>query len=112
MGNSTMQTNQSVRHVVIWRFHDGTIEEQITQFTDAFRVLTTTIPDIIAFEHGVNNSPENLNRGLTHIYLLTFESAAARDAYLPHPEHKKFGETIRAMGIVAEVFVLDYVPQA
>ena len=26
----------------------------------------------------------------THVYLLIFEDTGARDAYLPHPEHKKF----------------------
>ncbi len=112
MSNTLASNGQSVRHVVIWRFRDETMEEQIGQFTDAFRALTTTIPGIIGFEHGANNSPENLNRAFTHVYLLTFESVQARDAYLPHPEHKRFGETIRAMRIVAEVFVMDYVPQA
>jgi hypothetical protein len=106
-----MNTNNAVRHIVAWRFQDGTTEAQIAQFTAAFRALQHTIPGIIGFEHGPNNSPENLHRGLTHVYLLTFESIAARDAYLPHPEHKKFGEFIRAMGIVAEVFVVDYAPQ-
>jgi hypothetical protein len=107
-----MNTNNAVRHIVAWRFRDETTDTQIERFSEAFRTLQDTIPGIIGFEHGVNNSPENLNRGLTHVYLLTFESIAARDAYLPHPEHKKFGETIRQMGIVAEVFVLDYVPKA
>jgi hypothetical protein len=106
-----MNTNNPVRHIVAWRFHDGTTQAQIKQFTAAFRALQHTIPGIIGFEHGANISPENLHRGLTHVYLLTFESIAARDAYLPHPEHKRFGETIRAMGIVAEVFVVDYTPQ-
>jgi len=107
-----MNTNNTVRHIVAWRFGDGTTEAQIEQFTHAFRSLTTTIPGIIGFEHGANNSPESLNRGLTHVYLLTFESVAARDAYLPHPEHKRFGQTIGDMGIVAEVFVMDYTPQS
>ncbi len=93
--------NTSVRHVVAWRFTDGTTPEQIDQFTNAFRALKETIPGLIDFEHGPNNSPEELHRGLTHIYLLTFDSVAARDAYLPHPEHKRFGQIIRALGIVA-----------
>jgi NAD(P)-dependent dehydrogenase (short-subunit alcohol dehydrogenase family) len=45
-------------------------------------------------QYGVNNSPENLHKGFTHVYLITFENADARDAYLPHPEHKKFGELL------------------
>ena len=104
-------SSNPVRHIVAWRFVEGTTPEQIAQFTAAFRSLTTTIAGITGFEHGPNNSPENLHRGLTHIYMLTFESVAARDGYLPHPEHKKFGEIIRAMGIVAEVLVLDYTSQ-
>ena len=55
------------------------------------------------------NSPEGKNLGFTHVYLLTFESVAARDAYLPHPEHKKFGELLGKLGVVEDVFVVDYV---
>lgn len=106
-----MSEREIVRHIVAWRFAEGTTEEQIGQFTQAFRGLKATIPGIVAFEHGVNNSPEGLARGLTHVFLLTFESIAARDTYLPHPEHKRFGEFIRELGIVAEVLVVDYSPR-
>jgi hypothetical protein len=105
-----LPASNPVRHIVAWRFVDGTTSQQIVQFTVAFRALQHAIPGIIAFEHGANISPENLHRGLTHIYTLTFENVAARDVYLPHPEHQRFGEIIRAMGIVAEVLVLDYTP--
>jgi hypothetical protein len=43
--------------------------------------------------------------------MLTFTDAQARDAYLPHPEHKKFGETLRASGIFEDVFVVDYLAE-
>jgi hypothetical protein len=71
--------------------------------------LKGKIPGIVAFEDGVNNSPEGKNLGFTHVYLLTFESVAARDAYLPHPEHKKFGELLGKLAVVEDVFVVDYV---
>ena len=41
---------------------------------------------------------------------VTFEDVAARDAYLPHPEHKKFGQLLGKLGVVADAFVVDYVP--
>ena len=111
MSMDSNTNTQTVRHIVAWRFRDDTTQAQIEQFTHAFRSLTTRISGIVGFEHGPNNSPENLNRGLTHVFMLTFASVAARDAYLPHPEHKRFGETIGQMGIVAEVLVMDYTPQ-
>ena len=101
----------TVRHVVVFKYTPDATEDQIQTITDAFRGLQDEIPGIVGFEHGVNNSPEGKNQGFTHVYLLTFEDAAARDAYLPHPAHKAFGETLRQVGIFEDVFVVDYVPQ-
>ena len=42
--------------------------------------------------------------------MLTFDSVASRDAYLPHPEHKKFGELLGQLGVLEDAFVVDYVP--
>ena len=102
---------ETVRHVVVFKYAPDATEAQIQAITDAFRALQDEIPGIVAFEHGVNNSPEGLNQGFTHVYLLTFEDAAARDAYLPHPAHQAFGKTLGDSGIFEGAFVIDYVPQ-
>lgn len=107
----TSQKKEQVRHVVVFKYKQGATEDQIRQVTTAFRELKNKIPGIVSFEHGVNNSPEGKNQGFTHVYLLTFENAQARDAYLPHPEHKKFGQVLRGTGIFEDAFVVDYVPQ-
>jgi len=99
-----------VRHIVVFKYKAGASEEQIRQVTEAFAALRTKIPGIISFEHGVNNSPEKLNQGFTHVYQVTFTSAAARDAYLPHPAHKAFGELLGRLGVLESVFVVDYAP--
>ena len=102
------QADTTVRHVVVFKYKAGTTDAQIRQVTDAFRALKDKIPGIVSFEHGVNHSPENLNQGFTHVYLLTFTNAAARDAYLPHPEHRKFGEMLGS--VLEQPFVVDYTP--
>ncbi len=51
-----------------------------------------------------------MNQGFTHVYVMTFESSAARDAYLPHPAHKAFGDLVGRLGIWAGGFVVDYTP--
>ena len=103
--------DEKVRHVVVFKFKPTATEAQIKEVTDAFRQLKDKIPGILAFEHGVNNSPEKKNLGFTHVYQLTFKDAAARDAYLPHPEHKKFGALLGRLGVLEDVFVVDYAPQ-
>lgn len=34
-----MSEREIVRHIVAWRYAEGTTQEQIGQFTDAFRAL-------------------------------------------------------------------------
>ena len=100
----------AVRHVVVFRYKPDAGPEKIRQVTDALVALKEKIPGILAVEHGVNNSPENLNQGFTHVFQVTFTNAAARDTYLPHPAHKAFGALLGSLGILDAVFVVDYTP--
>jgi hypothetical protein len=99
-----------LNHLVMFKFTEATTQDQIDEFTQEFVSLKHRIPGILAFDYGVNNSPEKLNNGFTHIYTLSFADNAARDAYLIHPEHVKFTEYAGKTGIIQEVFVLDYQP--
>lgn len=104
----TFQKSKEVKHVVVFKYKETATAAQIEEVTAAFKALKNKIPGILTFEYGINNSPENLNKGFTHVYLLTFKDAAARDTYLPHPEHKKFGELLGRLGILDEPFVVDF----
>ena len=97
-----------MKHIVVFKYKASATSGQINEVTRAFEALKDKIPGITSFEYGVNNSPENLNKGFTHVYLMTFENTAARDAYLPHPEHKKFGEHLRKLDVLEEAFVVDF----
>jgi len=101
----------TLRHIVVFKYKPGATEDQIKQVTDAFVALKTKIPGVISIEHGVNNSPEKRNLGFTHVYQVTFTNAAARDAYLPHPAHKEFGALLGKLGVLEDVFVVDYTPE-
>ena len=95
-----------LRHVVLFKFKETATPEQIKQVEDAFKALPSAIKEIKDFEWGTNNSPEHLNQGLTHCFFLSFESEKDRDAYLPHPAHKKFGELLKPW--LDKVVVVDY----
>ena len=103
-----MQGGPQVRHVVVFKYTADATPARIETITTAFAALKDSIPGIVSFEHGVNNSPEGLNKDFTHVYLLTFTDAKARDAYLPHPEHQAFGKLLQSSGILDDVFVVDY----
>jgi hypothetical protein len=100
----------ALRHIVAFRYKPHATAAQLAQITAAFRALQHTIPGIRSFEHGVNTSPEGKHQGFTHVYVLTFDNAEARDAYLPHPAHAAFGALLRELDVLDDVFVVDYVP--
>ncbi len=100
----------SVRHIVLFRFKAEVPPEQVDGVVQAFAALRHQVPGIEAFECGTNSSGEGLHRGLTHAFLLTFDSVASRDAYLPHPAHQAFVRQLE--GIVDDVLVFDYAPSA
>ena len=95
-----------LRHVVLFKFKDSATPIQIKEVENAFKALPSKIKEIKGFEWGTNNSPENLNQGLTHCFFLSFESEKDRDAYLPHPAHKEFGKLL--VPYLDKVVVVDY----
>ncbi|HEX3655598.1 MAG TPA: Dabb family protein [Pirellulales bacterium] len=99
----------SLRHVVLFKFKDGTSPEQVQQVVDAFRALPKKIDAIQDFEYGTDVSVENKQQGFTHCFLVTFRDEQGRDAYLPHPAHKEFGTLVRPL--LDKVLVFDFRPQ-
>jgi hypothetical protein len=100
--------NRQVKHMVVFKYKPETTPEQIKVASSAFKELRYKIPGIVSFEHGDNISAENKSKGFNHVYLLTFKNAAARDAYLPHPEHSRFSELINQLAVVEDEFVVDF----
>jgi len=81
------------RHVVLFKFRDNISKETVGLIVEAFHVLCAELPFVRDFEWGLNSSPENLNEGYTHCFIVTFVSAKDRDTYLPHPAHQAFCRT-------------------
>lgn len=95
-----------LRHVVCFKFKEEAKPEQIEGIVKAFADLPSKIDGITAYEAGTNNSPENLNKGFTHCFVVTFKDEKAREAYLPHAAHQAFVSQLKP--ILEDVFVIDY----
>ena len=93
-------------HVVHFKFKDSATKEQIGEVERAFAALKDGVPGIASLTWGTNVSPEKLDKGFTHCFVLAFASEKDRDAYLPHPDHKAFGKVLGP--VLADVFVIDF----
>ena len=95
-----------VKHAVFVKFKETTTPEQIEQVFNDLLDLSEAIAGIEDYVAGPNNSPQGLSQGYSHAFIMTFSNAEARDAYLPHPDHKAFEE--KALPLIDSVAVVDF----
>ena len=98
-----------VRHIVMIKTAAEAEEKDIEEVFSKLAELKNSIPGIVDFRAGRNNSPEGLEQGYSHLFMMDFTDKQARDAYLPHPEHKAVQPAI--MSILSDdgnmVLVMD-----
>ncbi|MBQ0710887.1 MULTISPECIES: Dabb family protein [unclassified Ochrobactrum] len=99
-----------IRHIVLIKFRPDLAAAQIEERLQSVVALKGKIDGILSITAGENNSPENLEKGFRHGFVVDFADSAARDAYLPHPEHAKVGKSLveAAEGGIEGVLVFDY----
>jgi hypothetical protein len=104
--HTDQETAPPLRHVVLFKFKDDASPVQIKAIEEAFRALPAKIPGITQFEWGTDVSIEGKAQGFTHCFLVTFQDEAAREVYLPHPDHKAFVEILKPS--LDKVTVVDF----
>ena len=94
------------RHVVCFKFKEGTPAEKITEIEQKFAALKDKIDTIKDCEWGTSESVEELNKEFTHCFVVTFANKAGLEAYIPHADHQAFVAVLKPY--LDDVFVFDY----
>ena len=109
MTTTVLLAGTPVRHVVSFKFKPEATQAQIREIEDAFAALKTKIPQIQSLEWGTNVSTENLDKGFTHLWVLSFADGAALKTYIDHPDHQAFVKLLKPS--LADAFVVDIQPK-
>jgi hypothetical protein len=80
-----------IRHCVFVRFRSDVGDGERKSIFAALDALRAAVDGIEAAHFGSNVSPEGLGKGFDHGFTIDFRDAAARDAYLVHPAHRRAG---------------------
>jgi hypothetical protein len=99
-----------ITHLVLLRVKKDAPKKDVDRVFASLAGLKGKIPGLLTFSGGAYSSGEGLSRGYTHGFSMTFSDAAARDAYLPHPEHEKVKQQVLSVldGGVDGVIAFDY----
>jgi hypothetical protein len=95
-----------LRHVVLFTFKPTSSKASVDSVVKAFNALYGSVPQVKNMEWGLNMSPEHLDQGFTHCFVLTFRSEKDLADYQQHPSHKAFQAILKPH--MDKVFVVDY----
>lgn len=98
-----------IRHIVLTRFKPETTEDEIADIYAGLSALTDTLPGARGFTGGRSASPERIERGYRHGFVIDFDSWADLETYADHPEHRALGARIvdNAVDGIDGVLVVD-----
>jgi hypothetical protein len=99
-----------IRHILLITFKGEASPDDIAAVRAAFLAIPHQVSGVLAVEWGQNDSPEGRAEGFTHSVLMTFADEAARQRYLPHPDHDALKALFRP--VLERIIVLDYTLQA
>jgi len=98
-----------IRHIVLIRFADRIDKAGIARLFDTLHQIKDKIEGVISITAGRSESPEQIERGYMHGFVVDFESWEALQAYQDHPDHKTLGASLvaNAVGGIDGILVFD-----
>jgi hypothetical protein len=106
LSQTTKSGERELRHVVLFTFKETSSKEEVVNVVKSFEGLYGKVPQVKKMEWGMNISPEHLDQGFTHCFMLTFSSEKDLADYQLNPAHKQFQAILKPH--MDKVFVVDY----
>lgn len=88
-----------IRHIVLIRFQPTVSQARIDDLFAELHQIKGKVPGILAITSGKSESPEQMERGYMHGFVVDFSDWAALQAYQDHPEHKHLGARLVASAV-------------
>lgn len=98
-----------IRHIVLTKFKPETTEDKIAEIYAGLSALADKLPGAQNFTAGRSESPERIERGYMHGFVIDFDSWDALQNYADNEEHKALGGQLvaNAVGGIDGLLVLD-----
>ncbi|KAF9894253.1 hypothetical protein FE257_007755 [Aspergillus nanangensis] len=107
----------SITHIVMFQFKAGTPSDAIQDVCARMLALKTNCihpatqqPYITSASGGADNSPEGIQNGISHAFVVEFANVADRDYYVKEdPVHQAFIQSLSG-GVIEKAQVVDFTP--
>lgn len=98
-----------IRHIVLTKFKPEVSDEAIMGIYNGLAAVTETVKGAANFTGGRSQSPERIERGYMHGFVIDFDSWDALQAYTDNQDHKALGGQLVANAVdgIDGILVLD-----
>lgn len=98
-----------IRHIVLLRIQAAVTEARIAGLFAELQAIRAKVPGVLAITSGKSESPEQIERGYMHGFVVDFGDWTALQAYQDHPDHKRLGAGLvaAAEGGIDGILVFD-----
>ncbi len=98
-----------IRHIVLIRFRADVTEIAIAAIFADLHSIRAALPGVLEVTSGRSESPEMMERGYLHGFVVDFADWAALAAYQAHPDHQRVGAALvgGAVGGIHGILVFD-----
>ena len=97
-----------IRHIVLIRFQPSVSEARIAGLFEDLHQIKSKVPGTLAITSGKSESPEKIERGYLHGFVVDFADWAALQAYQDHPEHQLLGAKLVAASVGGKEGILCF----
>lgn len=88
-----------IRHIVLIRFLHTIFEAAIADLFAELHQIKGKVPGLLEITAGKSESPEQMERGYMHGFIVDFADWDALQAYQVHPEHQLLGAKLVAAAV-------------
>ncbi|MCA3447860.1 MAG: Dabb family protein [Rhodobacter sp.] len=85
-----------IRHIVLIRFQPELSGESIAALFAELHQIEGKVVGLLSIVSGKSESPEQMERGYMHGFVVDFTDWTALQAYQDHPEHQVLGAKLTA----------------
>lgn len=98
-----------IRHIVLTKFKPEVSEDRIAEIYTGLAGVAEVLPGAGNFTGGRSESPEQIERGYMHGFVIDFDDWAALETYAQDERHKALGAQLveNAVGGIDGILVLD-----
>lgn len=97
-----------IRHIVLIRFLPSVSEAAIADLFEELHQIKAKVPGLLDITAGKSESPEEMERGYMHGFIVDFSDWAALQAYQDHPEHQALGAKLVAASVGGKEGILCF----